>query len=60
LDSKLLGHVTLTERFKKYMTLQSTIKPTYPLYFLSMSVNPAYVLAAIEPSSGVQGHNGHT
>jgi hypothetical protein len=34
----------------------STIKPTNALYFLSMSNNPTYVSAAIEPSSGVQGH----
>jgi hypothetical protein len=32
------------------------IKPTNALYFLSMSNNPTYVSAAIEPSSGVQGH----
>jgi hypothetical protein len=33
----------------------STIKPTNALYFLSMSSNPTYVSAAIEPSLGVQG-----
>jgi hypothetical protein len=32
------------------------LKPTNALYFLSMSNNPTYVSAAIEPSSGVQGH----
>jgi hypothetical protein len=34
----------------------STIKPTNALYFLSRFINPTYVSAAIEPSSGVQGH----
>jgi hypothetical protein len=34
----------------------SAIKSTNALYFLSMSTNPTYVSAAIEPSSGVQGH----
>jgi hypothetical protein len=34
--------------------LHSTIKPTNALYFLSISINPTYVSAAIEPSSGVQ------
>jgi hypothetical protein len=32
------------------------IRPTDALYFLSMSINPTHLSAAIEPSSGVQGH----
>jgi hypothetical protein len=33
-----------------------TMKPKNALYFLSMSTNPTYVLAAIEPSSGLGQH----
>ena len=47
-------HLTLNVRFN--FLYSSTNKPTNALYFLSMSTNPTYVSAAIEPSSGVQGH----
>jgi hypothetical protein len=36
----------------KLIILYSTIKPTNALYFLIMSINPTYVSAAIESSSG--------